>query len=117
MKSITPMFFESRPRISIYLNGGDHAERAGNSVIRQVVLCRALQLMQVLLVPNLRRSAPLAPLRSVLFGSVAIVLDEERVHLRPHSNELGHRLAARLVVEFANRFLVRGVEVWTRIVE
>ena len=118
IKSITDVFFEDSPRIFTNLNCIDVVERAAaNSVVRWLLLCRALQLSEILLVPDLTRSAPLDSLRPVLFCCVSLVIDQERVHFRPQSKKLGDRLAVYLVLEFPNRFVVGRVEEWTRLVE
>ena len=75
MKSITDMFFDGSPRIFTNLNRIYLVERAANSVVRKEVLRRALQLIHVLLVPDLPRSAPLDSLRPVLFCCVPLVID------------------------------------------
>ena len=92
-------------------------DSADDSVVRKVILHLALQLIEVLLVSDLRRSAPLDPLRPVLFGPGALFDDEEPVHFPPQSNDVGDRFAGRLVLEFANHFFVGGVEDWTRLVK
>ena len=92
-------------------------ERAADSVVRYVVLRRALQLIEVLLVPDLARSAPLDPLRPVLFSCVSLVVDEERVHFRRQPDELGDRFAVRLVLLFDNHFVVGRIAEWDRLVE
>ena len=117
MKSITDMFFECSSRIFTNLNRIDLVKRAANSVVRKEILRRALQLIHVLLVPDLPRCAPLDSLRPVLFFCVSLVVDEERGHLRAQSNELSDRLAVRLVIEFANHIVVGREEEWTRLVE
>ena len=74
-------------------------------------------MLEVLLVPDLQRSAILDPLRPMLFGCVSLVFDEERVHFLADSKELGDRRAVRLVFEFANHFVVGRVEEWACLVE
>ena len=111
------MILEGSPIISIYLNGIDLVERAADSVVWPIVPRKALQLIHVLLLPNFRRSPTLDSLRRVLFGSAALVVDEDGVHLRPLSNEVVDRLAVRLVLVFANHFVVGRVEEWARLVE
>ena len=61
MESITDMFLEGSPRIFTNLNRVDLVERAANSVVWKEVLRRALQLIHVLLVPDLARCALLIP--------------------------------------------------------
>ena len=117
MKSINYMFLEGSPRIFANLNRVDLVERAGNSVVRQEVLRRALELIEVLLVPDLQRCAPLDPLHPVLLSCVPLVMDKERVHFRPQSNELGDRFTVCNVLEFANHFVVGRIEEWARLVE
>ena len=75
MKSITDMFFEGSSRI--YTNGKrvDLVERADKSVVRNEVLPRAVQLIHVLLVPDLPRSSPLDPLLPMLFRCLSLVVD------------------------------------------
>ena len=80
-------------------------KRGADSLVGQVVLRPAMQLIQVLLVSDLRRSAPLDPLRQKLLPGVTLAVDEERLDLRPQPNELCDRLAARLL-EFANPVLL-----------
>ena len=53
----------------------------------------------------------------MLFGWEALVVDKEEVHLQPQYTEIDDRLACRLVIEFANQFIVGRVEEWTRLVE
>ena len=117
MKLITDMLFEGCTKISTNLDRVDLLEHAANSVLWQVVFGRALQLIGVLLVSDLSRSAPLDSIRPVLFCCVSLVVDEERVHFRSQSKEIGDRLADRLVLEFANHFIVGRVEEWARLVE
>ena len=69
------------------------------------------------MVPDFPRGAPLDPVCQNLIHCTALVVYQERVHLRPQSNELCDRIAIRLVLEFADHFLVRGMEEWTRLVE
>ena len=52
MKSITDMFFEGSKRIFLKVNRVDHVEPVVNSVVRQGILHWALQLFEVLLLPD-----------------------------------------------------------------
>ena len=108
------MFFERSPRISNYLNGVDLVERSSDSVNRQVVLRRALLLINVLLMQDLQRSAALDPLCLILFAYVALVIDEEPVHLWPQSKE---QLTVRLVLYVPFTLLYEGVHESTSLVQ
>ena len=112
MKSINKMFSKGGLLISTYLNGGDRVERAVDSVFQQLVLRDAMQLIHILLFANLPPSPPPLSLRLVLLSGVALVVDEEGVHIRPQSNELGDRLAVPLIHEIPNRFPVGRNEKW-----
>ena len=110
------MFFEGRLRISTYLNGVDLGERSANSVVRQVILQMALQLIERLLGSDLTGSANIDPLPQMLLWCVALVGDAERVHIRTQSTEIFDRFAVRLL-EFASHFVVGRVEEFARLVE
>ena len=65
--SIVDMFYEGTQRNLTILKVVDLLELAGNSVVWQVVLHCALQLIEVPLLPDLTRSDNLDPLHGILF--------------------------------------------------
>ena len=111
------MFLEDSTRISTKLIWGDLGELATDSMDRQIDLRRALHLFHVRLVSDLTRSAPLDPLRPVLFTWISLVVDEEGVPFRGLCNKLRNRFAVRLVLEFSDKGVGRRVEEWARLVK
>ena len=76
------MFFVGSTRISTKLDLVHLVDRPDNSVVLQVVFGKALLLIEVLLVSDLSRGAPLNPLRRVLFGCASVLVEEVLVHFR-----------------------------------
>ena len=115
MKSINDAFFESSRRIFAHLNRVDLYEHNANSVVRYVVLCKGAAADGATVGLGSHAKRPLDSIRPVLFCCGYLVVDEERVHFRPQSKEVGDRLADRLVLEYANHFLLGRVEEWARL--
>ena len=87
---------------SAYFDGVEPMQLGPNAMIRQVVFGRPIQLLLVVIVPDVSTSAALDTLRSMFFHWLVLPLDQERVHLGAQTNELGIRFSIRFVLEFAD---------------
>ena len=98
----------------MYLNGVELMKLGRDAMVRQEVFdCRA-ELLLVLLVPQRTGSSAVDSFRAMFLDFQAVLLDEERVHLRTQPDELDDRLAECFVFELADHLVVRRVVEGTR---
>ena len=71
-------------------------------MIGEVVLGRLLQLVEVVLMVDVACSTAFDAFRAMFLSSAPLVIDQERLHLWPQSDELSDGLAARLVLELTD---------------
>ena len=77
----------------MYFTGVELMKPGHDAMVRQEVFdCRAEQIL-VLLVPQRLRGSSVDTLRTMLLDFLAVLLDEERVHLRTQADELDDRFA------------------------
>jgi len=78
-----------------------------DAAIREVVLGRQMQLVQVVLVMQLLGGSRGDPLRAVMCVRIRVAVHRVAVHLRAEADELGDFLAARLVLELADHLFIQ----------
>ena len=85
----------------MYFDGVEVMKFIANAMVREVIFGGPIQLLLVVLVPDLSRRASLDTFRPMLLDRLLFPLDQKRIHFGTQPDELYDSLSIRFVLELA----------------